>query len=93
MVRNIRDEYGLRSREQRLRDAGLLTLAEIAGRLGVSTGTVKAWYHAGLITGHPFNDKGQCLYPPPGPNPPTRAQGRKLSERSLARHTAPADDA
>jgi DNA-binding transcriptional regulator YiaG len=91
MVRNIRDEYGLRSREQRLRDAGLLTLPETAALLGVSTGTVKAWHHAGLITGHPFNDKGQCLYPPPGNHPPARAQGRKLSERSLARHTAPDD--
>jgi hypothetical protein len=93
IVRNIRDEYGLRSREQRLRDAGMLTLAEMAGRLGVPPKTVKIWYHAGLITGHPFNDKGQCLYPPPGPNPPIRAQGRKLSERRPARHTAPADDA
>jgi len=90
MVRNIRDEYGLRSREQRLRDAGMLTLAQTAGLLGVSTGTVKAWHHAGLITGHPYNDKGQCLYPPPGPNPPTRTQRRKLSKRA-ALLTAPAD--
>jgi hypothetical protein len=81
-VRNIRDDYGLRSREQRLRDAGMLTLAETAALLGVSTRTVKVWHHAGLITGHPFNDKGQCLYPPPGENPPTRAQGRKLSKRA-----------
>jgi DNA invertase Pin-like site-specific DNA recombinase len=88
IVANIRDDYHLRSREQRLRDAGMLTLTEIAALLGVSTGTVKIWYHAGLITGHPFNDKGQCLYPPPGPNPPTRAQGRKLSER----HTTPSTD-
>jgi DNA invertase Pin-like site-specific DNA recombinase len=92
IIRNIRDEYGLRSREQRLRDAGMLTLAEMASRLGMPAKTVKIWYHAGLITGHPYNDKGQCLYPPPGPNPPTRAQGRKLSERRPARHTAPADD-
>ena len=69
MVRNIRDDYGLRSREQRLRDAGMLTLAETAALLGVSAGTVKAWHHAGLITGHPYNDKGQCLYPPPAPTP------------------------
>ena len=26
---------------------------------------------------------GQCLYSPPGPNPPVRAQGRKLSQRRL----------
>jgi DNA invertase Pin-like site-specific DNA recombinase len=91
-VRNIRDDYHLRSREQRLRDAGMLTLAETAALLGVSTGTVKAWHHAGLITGHPFNDKGQCLYPPPGPNPPARAQGRKLSKRRPLSLT-PADHA
>jgi DNA invertase Pin-like site-specific DNA recombinase len=90
IIRNIRDEYGLRSREQRLRDAGMLTLTQMAGRLQVPAKTVKIWYHAGLITGHPYNDKGQCLYPPPGPNPPARAQGRKLSERRPAR---PANDA
>ena len=92
IIRNIRDEYQLRSREQRLRDAGMLTLDQIAAQLGVSAGTIKTWHHAGLLTGHPYNDKGQCLYPPPGPNPPTRAQGRKLSERRPDRHTAPADD-
>ena len=92
MVRNIRDEYQLRSREQRLRDTGLLTLAETADRLGVSAKTVKIWHHAGLITGHPYNDKGQCLYPPPGPNPPARTQGRKLSKRAL-QSPAPATDA
>ena len=41
IIRNIRDDYGLRSREQRLRDADMLTLTQIAGGLGVSTGTVK----------------------------------------------------
>ena len=88
IIMRIRDHYQLRTREQRLRDAGLLTLTEIAALLSVSTGTVKAWHHAGLITGHPYNDKGQCLYPPPGPNPPTRTQGRKLSKRATpARRT------
>ena len=71
----------------------MLTLTQIAGRLGMSSGTVKTWHHAGLITGHPFNDKGECLYPPPGENPPSRAQGRKLSERRITRHAAPAHDA
>ena len=70
----------------------MLTLAEMASRLAMPAKTVKIWHHAGLITGHPYNDKGQCLYPPPGPNPPTRAQGRKLSERRPGRHTAPADN-
>ena len=71
----------LRTREQRLRDAGLLTLTEIAALLSVSTGTVKAWHHAGLIAGHPYDDKGQCLYPPPGPNPrPAHKDASSASE-------------
>ena len=86
IIRNIRDDYQLRSRQQRLRDAGMLTLTEIAAQLGVSTGTIKIWHHAGLLTAHPYNDKGQCLYPPPGPTPPARAQGRKLTQR---RRTTP----
>src|SRR5580698_8382741 len=45
IIRNIRDDYQLRSREQRLRDAGMLTLTQTATLLGVSTGTVKIWHH------------------------------------------------
>jgi hypothetical protein len=36
----------------------MLTLTQMASRLGVPPKTVKIWHHAGLITGHPFNDKG-----------------------------------
>jgi hypothetical protein len=36
----------------------------MASRFGVPAKTVKIWYHAGLITGHPYNDKGQCGVPP-----------------------------
>jgi hypothetical protein len=83
MIQRVIRTYQLPSRRQRLLDAGMLTLTEIAAQLDVSTGTIKIWHHAGLLTGHPYNDKGQCLYPPPGPNPPARAQGRKLSQRRL----------
>jgi DNA invertase Pin-like site-specific DNA recombinase len=86
IVRN----YRLPSREQRLREAGLLTLAGMAATLGVSTGTVKAWRDAGLITGHRYNDHGQMLYHPPGPNPPTRHQGHPaLTKRRPAQTPQP----
>nr|MDQ2813441.1 hypothetical protein [Actinomycetota bacterium] len=39
IIRNIRDDYQLRSREHRLRDAGMPTLAEIASQLGVRRDT------------------------------------------------------
>jgi hypothetical protein len=85
IVRNIRDEYRLRSRQQRLRDTGMLTLEEIAGQLSVSTSTVKAWRHAGLVSGQCYNDKGEMLYHPPGPNPPAPNPGcPRLSDRQPA---------
>ncbi len=91
IVRNIRDEYQLRSREQRLRDQGLLTLQETAAILGVFAGTVKIWYHAGIVSGQRYNDKGQVLYHPPGPNPPTPHQGTPLHTRPPAQ-TPEADE-
>ncbi|MGA2831047.1 MAG: recombinase family protein [Streptosporangiaceae bacterium] len=77
MVERVIRTYQLRSRRQRLLDAGLIPLAQIAGLLGVSAGTVKIWYHAGIVSGQRYNDKGEVLYDPPGPNPPTPHQGRR----------------
>ena len=69
MQRVIRT-YHLRSRRQRLLDAGLIPLSQIAELPGVSPGTIKIWYYAGIVSGQRYNDKGQVLYHPPGPNPP-----------------------
>ncbi|MFJ8391029.1 recombinase family protein [Streptomyces sp. NPDC094438] len=83
MVRNIRDAYGLRSRFDRLRAKGLLTLDEISEQLGTTPATVKHWRLAGVLDAVRYDDKGQCLYPPPGPNPPRPHRGRRLSRRRL----------
>ena len=77
MVQHVIRTYHLRSRRQRLLNAGLIPLSQIAELLGVSPGTVKIWYHAGIVSGQRYNDKGQVLYHPPGPNPPARHQGRR----------------
>jgi DNA invertase Pin-like site-specific DNA recombinase len=77
MVQRVIRTYHLPSRRQRLLDAGLIPLSQIAELLGVSPGTVKIWYHAGIVSGQRYNDKGQVLYHPPGPNPPARHQGRR----------------
>jgi DNA-binding transcriptional regulator YiaG len=54
-VRNIRDHYQLRPREERLRDQGLLPLPEMATLLGVSTSTVKNW-----VCDTNVGDRGWC---------------------------------
>jgi hypothetical protein len=77
MVQRVIRTYQLPSRRQRLLDAGLIPLAQMAQQLGVSTGTVKIWYHAGIVSGQRYNDKGEVLYNPPGPNPPAPHQGRR----------------
>ncbi len=43
----------------------MLTLPEMAARLGVSTDTVKGWRDRGLLRAERANDKGECLYHPP----------------------------
>jgi len=82
--------YGLKSRFDRLRERGMLTIEEIAGQLGVSTDTIKRWRKNDLVRGHEYNDNAWCLYEPPGENGPTRHPGRKPSQRQ--QHTGLAPD-
>ena len=83
IVQKIRRKYGLRSRYQRLRNAGLLTIQEVADLLHVHEKTINTWRDHGLLLAVAFNDKNECLYPHPGPNAPVKQQGTKLSERCL----------
>ncbi|MFJ1673390.1 recombinase family protein [Streptomyces bottropensis] len=88
LVRDIREDYQLTSRFDRLRDRGLLTAHELADLLGVSVPTVWKWHRAGLLEGEKYNDKNACLYPPPGPNPPRVQQGVRLDHRRPATTTS-----
>jgi DNA invertase Pin-like site-specific DNA recombinase len=83
MVRRLRRDYGLKKRYDRLREAGMLNLEEMAMLLDVSTQTVKIWRRHGLLKDHAYNDKNECLYEHPGDCPPIKAQGRKLAQRRL----------
>jgi hypothetical protein len=80
-IARIQRCYALQSRYDRLRNKGLLTLAEMANILGISMCQVKIWRRHGLVRGHPYNDKNECLFEHPGDHPPTKAQGVKLSRR------------
>jgi DNA-binding transcriptional regulator YiaG len=80
VVRTITHGYHLRSRYDRLREAGMLTTDEMARHLGVTHGTVSKWRRQGLLRGCHYDDK-DYLYPAPEANAPVKSPGRKLSER------------
>ncbi len=88
IVLRLRRDHNLPSHSQRLRAQGLLTIDEIAERLGVHTSTIKAWHRAGLLTSHKANDKNQQLFDPPTPGDPrlVRRLGWPLANRE---HTQP----
>jgi hypothetical protein len=80
LIERIRHDYRLRTRYDRLRDQGLLTLEETARLLRIDTSTVKVWRRRGLLRGHAHNDRQECLYEDPGPARPVPMRGRKLSD-------------
>jgi DNA invertase Pin-like site-specific DNA recombinase len=84
MIARITIEYRLKSRFDRLRERGMLTLDEIAYRLGISTRHIRIWRAAGLLRAHLCNDKNEYLYEDPGPDPPRAARGVRLSKRLVA---------
>jgi len=62
IIARIRNRYGLTSRYDRLRKAGLLTVNEMAVELGITPQSVKIWNRHGLIRGHAYNDKNEYLF-------------------------------
>ena len=81
----VKDNELLKSRYERLRDKGFLTQEEMAERLGITPDTVRTWARHGLLRAHPYTDRGQCLYEPPGEHPPRKMQGHKLVDRCVFR--------
>ncbi len=81
IVARIRRDHGLKPRFDRLREAGMMTLQEMATLLGTCTDTVKQWGRHGLLRRHAYTDKSEYLYEHPGDNPPTKSLGSKLSQR------------
>ena len=79
----VKDHEALKSRYERLRDKGFLTQEEMAQRLGITPETVRTWARHGLLHAHPYTDRGQCLYEPPGEHPPRKMQGQKLADRCV----------
>jgi len=65
-ISKIRRAYGLKSRYERLREAGMLTRKELAAKQGVNKMTVTKWRINGRLKAHLADDQGQYLYEDPG---------------------------
>lgn len=72
MVASIRQHHRLPDRCARLRARGLLTVREMATRLGVCADTVERWREQGLLRAERYNDRGERLYHPPDAPLPTK---------------------
>ena len=81
IVMNVCRGYNLKARYDRLREKGMLTVKEMAAALGITAQTVMVWCREGLLRGHAYNDKNECLFERPGPDAPVKSQGWKLAER------------
>lgn len=81
-IARIQKVYALKPRYNRLREAGMLTVQEMARVLGLHPKTVSIWRAHGLLQACPYTDKGEYLYEPLGKEAPKKAQGVKLSRRS-----------
>ena len=57
VIAKLRRTYGLKSRFERLRNAGMLTAEEIAEPLNISVTTVAQWRRDGGLTAHAATGK------------------------------------
>lgn len=73
----IRIKYELKSRFDRLRARGLMTLAEICQKLDISVETVYRHQQLGILRGHSYDGQNRCLYEDPGLN--YRNKGTRLT--------------
>jgi MerR HTH family regulatory protein len=84
IVLHLRRSNGLPSHFERLTARWLLSIPEVADRLGVHPSTVKAWHRGGLLVSHQANDKNVRLFDPPTLDDPRllKKMGSSLAKRA-----------
>lgn len=81
IIARLRRDYHLKSRYERLREAGMLTKEEMAQRLNIQPSTVKRWRQQGKLKAHAYSERSEYLYEPPGDNPPQKYQWQHSRKR------------
>jgi DNA invertase Pin-like site-specific DNA recombinase len=86
MIQRLKRDYGLKSRFDRLRERGRLTLQEVAKTLGVAAQTVKVWRAAGRLRAIAYDNKGSYLYEAPGEDAPAKYEWQRRASIKVASH-------
>ena len=79
-IYNIRHSYRLKSRYERLREKRMLTVTEIAKRLGICTDTVHKWRQLGLLKAQAYNANKEYLFEPFSGPKPVPWHGKRFSD-------------
>ena len=87
----VRKAYGLKSRFDRLRERGMLTISEMARVCAVSINTISHWRQQGLVRAHAVNDRTQFLFENPGPNPRMKHSRRVPIKPAVQRGSRPCE--
>ena len=76
-VARLRKTYDLKSHYDRLREAGILTIDEMALKLDAHPKTVGFWRRNGVLKSRATTVRGDHLYEDPGENPPVKYDRQK----------------
>jgi len=69
LIQGIRQRYGLKTRYDRLRDAGLLTRSEVRKLFSISTVTIYVWHRLGLLKSCSYDGRGYLFERPAADSP------------------------
>jgi len=83
IVARLCKQSGLKSRRQRLREAGLLTRSEMARKLKVTSLRITRWRRAGRLTALQSNYKTEFLYTPLNEDAIAQLKSRKRNEKAI----------
>jgi DNA invertase Pin-like site-specific DNA recombinase len=75
LVQGIRQRYCLKTRYDRLRDTGLLTIPEVTELFGISAVTVYIWHRLGLLKAHSYDGRAY-LFERPATDSPLYNRGK-----------------
>jgi DNA invertase Pin-like site-specific DNA recombinase len=84
IIAALRKRSNIKSRYERLRERGMLDVAEMAALMGTCTRTIYIWHRQGYLRPHRYNDSGAYLYEPPAADSKLLQSDRKYRRGKLA---------